>query len=252
MPSDNPTLALPRILCLHGGGVTAEIFALQARVLTSTLSSHFRFVFADGPYFCDAGPGIAAVYGAYGPFRRWLRWLPDHSEVDDEAAVEEILYAIRGAMREDPGTGPWVGVLGFSQGAKVAASLLYDTQCRMKQTGTDEFGWKFAVLLQGRHPLVSLSEYSKHPAVINAGDVSEGFDYHGTFEEKLSLPTVHVHGLKDEGLPLHRRMLRQYCDPRSVTLVEWDGTHRVPLMKRDVTPICEAIIKVATSQGIWS
>ncbi|GAM83297.1 hypothetical protein ANO11243_012840 [Dothideomycetidae sp. 11243] len=252
-PSTNDdTLSLPRILCLHGGGVNAEVFSLQARSLNRSLRPHFRLVFADGPYFCAAGPGIGDVYGAYGPFRRWLRWLPEHPAVDDGAAAEEILYALRGAMRDDAGTGPWVALLGFSQGAKVAASLLYDVQQARKKGYIPilEGDWKFAVLLQGRHPLVSLSHYTRHPAIVNAGAISEGFDYPGVLGEKLWMPTVHVHGLSDVGLPLHRKMLKQYCDPKGVTLVEWDGDHRVTVKKQDVAMVCEAIYKVARSQGI--
>ncbi|PSK53999.1 Serine/threonine-protein kinase ppk18 [Elsinoe australis] len=245
------TLHLPRILCLHGGGVNAEVFTLQCRAITHTLSSTFRLVFADGPHFCGPGPDITLVYSAYGPFRRWLRWKPnEHAEIDNEAATDEIMYCIKRAMDEDEGTGDWVGVLGFSQGAKVAASLLYDTQCRREKTGKAEWDWKFAVVMQGRHPLVSFSEYSRHPGVCEAGAVSEGWDYQGEFDRKLKLPSIHVHGLQDAGLELHRRMMNQYCDPKSVTLVEWNGAHRLPIKTEDVNKVCQAIWKVARQQGI--
>ncbi|KAF4556260.1 Esterase citA-like protein [Elsinoe fawcettii] len=215
------------------------------------LSSTFRLVFADGPHFCGPGPDIVPVYEAYGPFRRWLRWKPgEHAEIDNEAATDEIMYCIKRAMEEDDGTGEWVGVLGFSQGAKVAASMLYDTQCRLEKVGHAELNWKFAVIMQGRHPLVSFSGYSKHPAVCEAGALSEGWDYQGEFDRKLSLPSVHVHGLQDYGLELHRRLMNQYCDPKSVTLVEWDGAHRLPIKTDDVSKVCQAIWKVARSQGI--
>ena len=240
-------LSLPRILCLHGGGVNAEVFALQARGLIAFLAPSFRLVFADGPHFCDKpGPGIELVYGGMGPFRRWLRWIPgEHGPLDDELAAEEIRYSVRAAMRDDPGTGPWLGLLGFSQGAKVAASLLFETQC-----GDQEWDWRFAVAMQGRFPLVSLGERTRSPALVNPGDLAETFDYRGEVEPKLRLPTVHVHGLADPGLELHRRLMDQYCEPESVTLVEWDGDHRLPVKKQDVARVCEAIIKVARAQGI--
>ena len=38
----------------------------------------------------------------------------------------------------------------------------------------------------------------------------------------LRTPTVHVHGMADPGLHLHRRLLEQYCEEGSATLVEWD------------------------------
>lgn len=245
-----PDLTLPRILCLHGGGVTGEIFRAQSRALIKALPT-FRLVFADGPFYCNPGPGIVPVYEDCGPFRRWLRWLPDeHPPIDDDSAIEEVLYALDTCKRDDEGTGPWVGMLGFSQGAKLAASLLYEQQVRIEKTGAADTEYRFAVLLAGRQPLISFSEYSRGKAVLPAGAISEGFWYDGPNEHVLRLPTIHVHGLNDPGLHLHRRLMEQYCDRKSVTLVEWDGTHRVPLKKTDVDKICTEIYKVAREQGV--
>ena len=242
-------LALPRILCLHGGGVTGEIFRSQARALIRALPS-FRLVFADGPFFCDAGPGIVPVYEENGPFRRWLRWLPEHRDIDDETAIDEVMYSINNCKDEDPGTGPWVALLGFSQGAKLSASLLYDQQIHMEKEGKADTDYKFGILLAGRHPLVCLSELSKSPALVSAGAQSEGFDYPGKSEHILKIPTIHVQGVKDDGLHLHKRLQNQYCDPASVTIIEWDGDHRVPLKKTDVDRIVAVIYKVAREQGV--
>ncbi|CAD0022466.1 unnamed protein product [Aureobasidium pullulans] len=104
-----------------------ESSASTAAALIKALPT-FRLIFADGPSTAPPGPGIVPVYEDYGPFRRWLRWLPEHADIDDEAAIEEVMYAIETCKRGDPGTGPWVGLMGFSQGAKLAASLLYDQQ----------------------------------------------------------------------------------------------------------------------------
>lgn len=247
--AEEDTRHFPRILCLHGGGVTGEVFAMQARSLIRHLPD-FRLVFIDGPWFCDAGPGIVPVYQDYGPFRRWLRWLPDQPEIDDDAAVDELLYSIRTQMDGDAGDGPWVGLMGFSQGAKVAASLLYDQQIRRERTGAAPTDYKFAVLLAGRSPLVTLSEHSKSPALVTAGAISEGFHFDGPSPHVLRLPTIHVHGLNDAGLHLHRKMLEQYHDPATSTVIEWDGTHRVPIKKADVEPIVAAIYRIAQEQGV--
>ena len=243
------TLELPRILCLHGGGVTGDVFRAQSRALIKHLPD-FRLVFADGPFFCDPGPGIVPVYEDYGPFRRWLRWLPEHPEIDNESAIEECMYNIETCKREDEGEGPWVGIMGFSQGAKMTSSLLYDQQIRLQKTGKAETDYKFGVLLAGRSPIVSFSEYSDHPALVKAGQISEGFDYPGKSPHILRIPTIHVHGLNDGGLHLHRKMLNQYHDPRTTTVIEWDGNHRVPLKLTDVKPITEAIYRVARQQGV--
>ena len=161
-----------------------------------------------------------------------------------------MFYNIETCKREDEGTGPWVGLLGFSQGAKLSASLLYDQQIRMEKEGKAPTDYKFAVLLAGRSPLVSFCEYSRHPALVNAGEVSEGFDYPHPSPHVLRLPTIHVHGLGDAGLHLHRKMLKQYHDPEATTVIEWDGTHRVPLKKTDVEKITTEMYRIAREQGV--
>lgn len=251
MAVDHPPedLTLPRILCLHGGGVNSETFRAQARSIIRALPD-FRLVFADGPFFCAPGPGIVPVYEDWGPFRRWLRWLPEHAEIDDEAAIEEVNYAIETVKREDEGTGAWVGLLGFSQGAKLASSLLYEQQIREEKLGEAETEYKFAVLLAGRSPIVSFSELTRSPACVAAGAISEGFHYEGESPHVLRLPTIHVHGLNDQGLHLHRKMLNQYHDPNTATVIEWDGIHRVPIKKVDVQPIADAIYRIAREQGV--
>ncbi|KAM0330772.1 hypothetical protein ACHAQA_003726 [Verticillium albo-atrum] len=249
------TLPLPRILCLHGGGVNAQVFALQARALTARLSPHFRLVFVDGPFLCAAHDAIVPVYGHLGPFRRWLPWLPTHPDLDAETAAAEIRYSLTTAMDADDragATGAWVGLLGFSQGAKIAASWLYTQQMLGGGAAT---GFRFAVLLAGRAPLVMLEEgIEVPPGVADASQrscqfkgVPEGLagDAH-----LLKLPTVHVHGLKDPGLELHRVMLRTYCQEGTTRLVEWDGNHRVPIKQGDVDAVVGEILDLGRELGL--
>ena len=56
-PDSSATLHLPRVLCLHGGGVNASIFRAQMRAFLThpQLSTRFRFVFVEAPFFCDEG-----------------------------------------------------------------------------------------------------------------------------------------------------------------------------------------------------
>jgi hypothetical protein len=266
-PAADPSLHLPRLLCLHGGGVTGEVFRLQARSIITALKDTFRLVFADGPFLCDAGPGILPVFADFAPFRRWLRWLPHHPPIDTETAVDEIWWQLNDAMSADDragGTGEWVGLMGFSQGGKLSACLLYEQQIRDRLrsekkplSAEDEKkpNWKFAVLLASRAPLVSLRpESDGNKALVTPDKISEGFESVEADDDShlLKLPTIHVHGLQDPGLHLHRRLLTQYCDPETTTLIEWDGTHRVPIKKSDVDPIINALFDVARKTGVLS
>ena len=104
--------------------------------------------------------------------------------------------------------------------------------------------------MAGRNPLVSFCEHSKDEALVSAGGMSEGFVFEGQSKHVLKLPTLHVHGLRDEGLHLHRKLLKEYCDSKSADVVEWDGEHRVPIKWVDVKPIREWIYKTARREGI--
>lgn len=127
-------LHLPRILCLHGGGSNASVFRIQCRELIRQMNAYFRFVFVEAPFESDAGPDVTLVYSLeeYGPFRRWFRVSSDrHPDIDPEEATGLLDESLVAAMRDDDqkgATGEFVAVLGFSQGGKMAASLILRQQ----------------------------------------------------------------------------------------------------------------------------
>lgn len=269
IPTIKPdTRPLPRILCLHGGGVNAAIFETQSRSLVRHLQHSFRLVWVDAPFYCDPHVDVIEVYGSYAPFRRWLRWLPQHPEIDAESCIEEIGYAIQTAMEDDDregGTGEWVGLMGFSQGAKLSASILLEQQAREDKAkregqsiavgfiGIPGLHWRFGILLAGRAPISNLNpQILKSPALVSADDLSEGFQFcHDVDKEAvLRVPTLHVHGMADAGLHLHQKLLGEYCSRDSTTLVEWEGAHRIPLKSKDVDRVVSAIYDIAQSTGV--
>lgn len=244
------TLHLPRIICLHGGGTNARIFYAQCRVLRLQLAAHFRLVFVDAPFMSGVpGPDVASVYADWGPFRSWIRIDAARETLVGEAAAQKlpeytaVEQAIQSAMREDDklgATGPWAGLLGFSQGAKLAGALLLRQQRRTATvSGVNDQSesqglpnYRFAVLMAGRGP----------PLFLDTPKAS-GFPI-------LHYPTIHVHGTRDQGITFHRELLQLYCVNESATLVEWDGNHRVPIKTKDVAAVVAAILKVAREVGI--
>ncbi|KAI1129727.1 serine hydrolase FSH [Nemania abortiva] len=274
MAGPDATLHLPRILCLHGGGTNARIFRAQCRVLSRFLEPHFRLAYAEAPYASAPGPDVVSVYAGDGPFKRWLRWLPHHEALESEIAVRDIDNSIREAMDADDAEGadgPWVALLGFSQGAKLAASLLFREQQRAARraergSGNGEQqgrrgedgvydGWKFAVVLAGRAPLVNLepgifqSSLLSDPAEIGLTGTPDLMEM-ASGRHLLRLPSIHVHGLTDPGLHLHQELLDQYTDPESARRVQWDGGHRVVLKGTDVQRVVDAIIIEAKLAGV--
>ena len=257
-PEDG-TLHLPRILCLHGGGSNARIFRAQCRVIRAELRHRFRLCFAEAPFYSQPGPDVTSVYKEYGPFRRWLRSGPEHPEIDPRTATRMIDESLHAAMKEDDNqgaTGEWVGLLGFSQGAKMCASLLFRQQKRTEKLGKHRAGsnFRFAVLMAGRGPIVSLDpDLVMNPALIDASQI--GLAHYPDRrclergEHVLRLPTIHVHGRQDQGLELHRRLRDEYCD-EGARWIEWDGKHRVPIKTKDVAALVQQIYIVAKEVGL--
>ncbi|KAL4790394.1 serine hydrolase-domain-containing protein [Aspergillus venezuelensis] len=252
-PSKGATLHLPRILCLHGGGTNSRIFRSQCRALRARLASYFRLVFAEAPFYTTPGPDVVSVYENWGPFRAWLPpgsatgsasegpAAISHSPVATKIVLASIEQSIKAAMDQDDSagaTGPWTGLLGFSQGAKMAASLLLQQQ--NDRRSQDDY--RFAVLFAGRAPMVSLSSLPHNELSLSGFDV-------GDYGPALHLPTIHVHGLQDPGLPLHRDLLENGCRKDSTRLIEWDGDHRVPIRSQDVKAVVDAILDVARETG---
>lgn len=262
--AEDSTLHLPRILCLHGGGTNARIFRMQCRALQRALSCSFRLVYAEGLFPAQPGSDVTSVYKRYGPFKAWQRMTsqdrPERSAKEIINLIEQALFAAMIADDRRGATGEFVALLGFSQGAKMAASILHMQQMRQQRPRWTAYGrwpeFRFAVLLSGRGPLVCLAPElatprglvdARKPATATMEDVVTPIA--GSNENILRIPTIHVHGLQDPGLELHRKMLRSYCSPTSVTLIEWDGVHRVPIQSKHVNPIVEQIHSLAWQTG---
>lgn len=246
------TLDLPRILCLHGGGTNARIFRVQCRVLERMLRPHFRLVFAEAPWPARPGPDVTAVYKDYGPFKAWLRVRADDPPSDAYQTVEGIKNSLSAARHTDDrqgARGDWIGLLGFSQGAHLAASILANQQ--VLGNGTEP-AYRFAVLLAGRGPLRWLHSDIHAPAgFVDAAQCTTGQEaVMNSTQYRVRIPTVHVHGMADPGLELHRRLLYEHFDWVSTVLVEWDGDHRVPIKAKDVIPMVQQILRVAQHIGV--
>lgn len=255
------TLPLPRILCLHGGGVNGYVFRLQMRgFLARTLSPHFRLVFVDAPYQCPPHPAIVTVYGEHAPFFRWLRYQDDHDPVDPRQCSAQILTQIRQAMDDDEGTGEWVGVLGFSQGAKIAASLLW----LQERIGggipllRGDVRFRFGIFMAGSAPIVLLDPtgaLGKAPRYVETADnLSLAFtDWpeRNEGEHVITLPTLHVHGLLDEGIERHKKLLKLYCKTGTTRVVEWMGDHRLPIKSMDVGMVTSKMLEMAKETGVY-
>lgn len=233
---------LPRILCLHGGGTSAKIFNIQTVRLQRKLRNQFRFVFVNGPFLSDPGPGVSPFFDELGPFYRWVRKEPSET---GEQITEAVESGLRGkgkgvemgmGHRDDETAGPVVGVLGFSQGGGVAAGLL-DQQQRQNAAGEKGYGLRFGVFCMGAYP----------PWPPSKGPASEPEVAHGNFdpawEGRIKIPSLVLHGLQDPFIDRISLLYRCF-DTQSSKLIEKDLEHRLPTDDSDNDELAQAILEL--------
>lgn len=80
------------------------------------------------------------VCNDYGPFRRWLRWLPEHEELDAETTVELVDHQLKQDVNDKDAHGPRsdgerIGIMCFSQGVRMAARLLFTQRKARRHIG---------------------------------------------------------------------------------------------------------------------
>ena len=138
----------PCVACFHGGGSNSAVFSAQCERLQQILKQDLEFIFFDGPFEREAGPGVLPYFEGYAPFRSWLR-VEDGKETTSADGIDGIerIWMLMAARRPRV---QWAGVMGFSQGTRVAGGLLLDHQMRQKRK-QDENGWniQFGVMCMG-------------------------------------------------------------------------------------------------------
>jgi predicted esterase len=201
---------LPTILCLHGGGTNSTIFKVQTIRLQRALSSHFNFVFLDGPFTCPPGPGVLPTFEDCGPFLRW------NKSPSDPSLPEETKKLIANACKETE----FVGVLGFSQGAKLAAGLLLEQQIRKRR------GFRFGVLLMGVSP----------PLVSGLTDEEKA--------TRIKVPSVVVLGKEDPWREEGQKLYDEFWEVGKASLLELEIGHRLPNVEAENRMIVEEILRL--------
>lgn len=226
MNSDNKNL--PRILCLHGGGTSALIFNFQARKLLKALRPHFRFVFVDAPFECEAGAGVLPIFDGVGPY---FTFIPK-----TEAEEEIVRLTLQKKLTEEDGA-PVVGVLGFSQGGKIASGLLHEQQ----QTHQVAPHLRFGVIINGSYP--PLRQPSNPSTTLPRLTESTQREWKDKHDGCIRLPSVHVHGTLDDAIDNHRLLARCF-DSSMATVMEFENGHHLPTSEDDTQKIADEILRM--------
>ncbi|TAQ88110.1 hypothetical protein B7494_g3560 [Chlorociboria aeruginascens] len=234
------TTGLPRIACFHGGGSNASIFRVQSARLQSLLSSHFEFIYFEGPFASGPGPDVLPVFADYAPYKLWFRSAGDLTGGDGLERVQDL-------MREMGGQ--WVGAMGFSQGTRVVAGLLLEQQRRRARGEGDEDedgGLRFGVLCNGSgRPMLAEVPSDDHvPVVTPLLDAPVG--------EVIEILTLHVHGLRDRVLELGRIQLKEHFKPGTATLYEIDYHHAMPWVTAELQGLADRIVEIYQNSYYFS
>lgn len=156
--------SLPRIACFHGGGSSAAIYEIQCSFLTALLAHEFQFEFFEGPFDSIAGPGILPAFGGFEPYKSWFSKGESNGHNWTEQDSLEWVWTMMEERRAGQG-GEWVGVMGFSEGTRIASGLLLDQQRREKlglRPAVPSIQLRFGVLcMGGGPPMAAHFDYGK-------------------------------------------------------------------------------------------
>lgn len=113
-----------RLLCLHGYAQNGDFFRVRTGALRKALK-RADFHFIDAPYPARAGFIQEDVDGANGrgPALGWWDFEGETSRPSTSAKYSGLEEALRNVHQVIEREGPFDGILGFSQGATLAAML---------------------------------------------------------------------------------------------------------------------------------
>lgn len=233
-----PAQQLPTILCLHGAGTNGRIFRLQARMLVRNLASRFHFLFLDAPFESLPGPGCMPTYAGMQPY---LWWHCDESSADHfDVSVDEVRrrrQEVRKLLCDKLQDTNVVGIMAFSQGARVATGICLDDQLGRHI--------KFIVLIAATFPALPvnaddvLCQESSSTIVTPAANADLGTP---TRNRYITIPSVHVQGALDPWLPEGKQLRSSYFAESEAEVVVFSGAHTVPVKRQDVDNVVKTVL----------
>lgn len=253
---------LPRIACFHGGGSNGEIYAFQCVRLQEVLKDDFEFVYFDAPFERSAGPGVLPYFQECAPFKSWFKTGRDGVELSDGSGFDRVgtdgVERVLKLMNAEGPAEEWVAAMGFSQGTRIAGGLLLDQQRRAEAGDPREINLKFGVLcMGGAAPMVSKihrgmsntclatpsTKYSTDFAIATNHDrlVDGSASGPKSNVDLVTIPTLHLHGLKDDNLERGRHQLANYYDQKTTTLYEIEYHHAMPWVKSEILHFADLI-----------
>lgn len=170
------------------------------------------------------------VFASCAPFYRWVdrRFVLGEADLeqtlaDEVARLDENLIKV---MEDNGGVRSFVGVIGFSQGARLVPGLLLRQLVEQRdKLGGSMWKLKFGVMVGGPYP----------PIGVHEGVKAEDYALLKT------IPTVHAWG-KDDHVKSGCIELWKACDGDECFQMEFEGGHHMPLKDGEARDLCDLIL----------
>ncbi|KAF7911848.1 uncharacterized protein EAE98_011791 [Botrytis deweyae] len=198
-----------RFLCLHGMGTNSDIFELQTVAIRHALSLDHTYDFIEGSVPCPIAPGLS---GLVAPDTQTFQYA-------DESSIASCTKALRDLQDYIAEFGPYDGIIAFSSGASVAATLIIHQQILRKRQDCMKFNLKCAIFFSGGIPIDPTALLEREEFVILQPDV------HG---EIIDLPTAHIWGCNDQLYPTFGLVLVDLCKLNLREIFIHEGGHDIP------------------------
>ncbi|CCF43998.1 oxidoreductase [Colletotrichum higginsianum] len=232
-----PPSAPRALLCIHGSGGSANIFRVQTAKLRMALRHEFEFVYATAPFESEPGPGVLPLFRGMGPYRSWF--LKDDGDkntrvnrANDEempsaetssvggrllAVNKPVQKVVEDWQKNNPQI-PIVGVIAFSEGALVAALLIWQQQ-------------------MGRLPWFPKMDVAMFICCYYTEEATDYIKTESPGDQKsilIDVPSVHLQGLQDFALQGSRKLAATHFSPQNADILEFQGGHHIPSRKSDI------------------
>jgi predicted esterase len=187
------------LISLHGFTMNAAGLEHMMAELEPRLARLVELVYPNAPHAASEASvaAIAQLMGGFRPKPPNLQWW----SASEDGAAYLGWEATRARLAAELASHPRAGLLGFSQGAAVAAALA-------------------AASSRGLFPPLRF-------VIAIAGFVPRAHDIAPLFASPVRVPSLHVWGLAD-GMAQHAPPLVERFDPAQREVVTWPGRHIVP------------------------
>ena len=190
--------------------IVVQILRMQLSQLATRLEQeqNCELCFVDGLIETECHKDMEGM--SRGPYYTWCSMSPDNKYIDHDTA-EQALNFVYDIIVED---GPFDGIMGFSQGANLALTLL--RRFPIDQAWDSALAsCKFGIFFSS----VGVQEEQKDLAT-------------------LSIPSLHVFDDADSNVPM---LATRHCEPGSVKTLLHHSGHAIPRDRATVDSILEAI-----------